>query len=88
MYASIFPREAAALSPDTLAECVNTLRYLAAEQRANGGIDLVNMRHVTAALARVESEINDASPAPLKFAAERATFAAAQEKFSTPLAAE
>ena len=56
MYASIFPNAAAALSPETLAECVNTLRYLEAEFRQHGTIDLVNMRHVTAALAMVEAD--------------------------------
>ena len=69
MWKSIFPAEAAALSPETLAECINTLRYLDAEFRQYGTIDLVNMRHVTAALARVEAETARAA-APIKQAAE------------------
>jgi hypothetical protein len=69
MYASIFPNAAAALSPETLAECINTLHYLDAEFRQYGTVGLVNMRHVTAALARVEAETARAA-APIKQAAE------------------
>ena len=43
------------LSPATIRECVDTLRYLAAEY-GRGPIGAVEMRHVLDALAKVNAE--------------------------------
>lgn len=44
------------LSPDTVAEIVDTLRYLDREFIRHGEIDAINMRHVEAALALVDAD--------------------------------
>ena len=56
LYVSITPREAGALSLDTLAEAINTLRYLQSEYLECGRIDRINMRHVETALSLVDDE--------------------------------
>lgn len=57
MYRSLFPEQTRALSPDTVAEALNVLRYLQVEFGLRGTIDHINMRHVTAALSQIDSEL-------------------------------
>lgn len=50
------------LSPATVEELIDTLRYLDREFARFGQIDATNMRHVTAALALVDFDKPAASP--------------------------
>ena len=56
LYVSITPREAGALSLDTIADAINTLRYLDSEYRQYGVVDKLNMFYVEKSLAMVDAE--------------------------------
>lgn len=51
------------LSKETIADCVNTLRYLKRQFEISGRLDGLNMAHVHKALDRVDIEISFARQA-------------------------
>ena len=56
LYPSVSPSETDGLSSETLASCINALRYLQATFKAGCRIDAMDMEKADKALARVEIE--------------------------------